>query len=55
MPLEAVAFNTSDQTWPKPCRRLRVVYRLDVNRYNGEQRLQLLVEQLWPVGRSGLG
>lgn len=44
---EGIAFNINTSLWPNPrCREVHVVYRLDVNDYNGRQKLQLLVEDL---------
>jgi single-stranded-DNA-specific exonuclease len=53
---DAIAFNlleTADA--PLPAGRMRAIYRLDINDYRGEQRLQLLVDQLLsaPSGEAG--
>lgn len=47
--LDAIAFNTSDLTWPRDLRRAHVAYKLDVNEYRGQRSAQLLVEHLEPV------
>jgi single-stranded-DNA-specific exonuclease len=45
--LDAIAFSVDTDRWPDPAvQRLRLAYRLDVNEYRGERRLQLVVEQL---------
>jgi single-stranded-DNA-specific exonuclease len=45
--LEAIAFGVDTQRWPDPgVRKVRLAYRLDVNEFRGERRLQLLVQQL---------
>ncbi len=46
--LEAIAFNAADQ-WCEGARRLRLVYRLDVNEFNGNVSLQLLVSYFEPL------
>jgi len=45
---EAIAFNSVDpqRPVPLPAGRVRLVYRLGTNEYQGEQRLQLVVEHL---------
>jgi single-stranded-DNA-specific exonuclease len=47
--LDAIAFNTSDLSWPRDVRRAHVAYKLDVNEYRGQRSAQLLVEHLEPV------
>jgi len=42
--IDAIAFNTNDDDWPFGIRRVRVVYRLDVNQFRGSRNLQLIVE-----------
>ena len=50
MYLDAIAFNVNPQDWPNPlCKEVELVYRLDINHYQGESRLQLMVEHLRPV------
>ena len=46
--LDAIAFGVVDgENWPnKRCERLRIAYQLDVNVYNGREKLQLLVQHL---------
>ncbi|MCS6946173.1 MAG: hypothetical protein NZM12_01005, partial [Steroidobacteraceae bacterium] len=49
---DAIAFNFyagDDSARQGPGEYVQLVYRLDVNRYQGERRLQLLVDQLWPL------
>jgi single-stranded-DNA-specific exonuclease len=47
---DAIAFNfkTSDETAVLPTGEVRLVYRLDINEYKGERRLQLLVDHVLP-------
>ena len=45
--LEAIAFGVDTDRWPDPAvMQVRLAYRLDVNHFRGERRLQLLVEQI---------
>ena len=48
---EAIAFNSVDPERPEPMPqgRVRLVYRLGTNEYQGERRLQLVVEHLLPA------
>jgi single-stranded-DNA-specific exonuclease len=48
---DAIAFNHLEHGVPfaPPSGQLQLVYRLEVNEYQGEQRLQLLVDHLLPV------
>jgi single-stranded-DNA-specific exonuclease len=47
---EAIAFNSVDpqRPAPPPAGRVRLVYRLGTNDYQGERRLQLVVEHILP-------
>lgn len=46
-PLEAIAFKmASHLSLEQPIRRVHLAYQLDINEYQGRQRLQLLVQQL---------
>ncbi|MEX1198456.1 MAG: single-stranded-DNA-specific exonuclease RecJ [Pseudohongiellaceae bacterium] len=48
--VEAIAFNAALDDWPSgSVPAVQLVFRLDVNRFRGEARLQLLVEALRPV------
>ncbi len=42
--LDAIAFFVNFETWPKAAHRIRAVYRLDVNEFRGQKKLQLMVE-----------
>jgi single-stranded-DNA-specific exonuclease len=47
---DAIAFNYLDEATVKPpAGRIRLVYRLDINEYRGERRLQLLIDHLQPL------
>lgn len=49
--LDAIAFNIDKALWPNHrAKRVHIVYKLDVNVYQGRTRLQLLVEALKAVG-----
>jgi single-stranded-DNA-specific exonuclease len=48
--VEAIAFNIDPDHWPKAnLQSVQLAYRLAINRFRGQQTLQLLVEQFWPV------
>lgn len=47
--VDAIAFSTVDHDWPDGVRRVRIAYRLDVNRFRGAERAQLVVEHLEPL------
>lgn len=48
--IDAIAFNINNEEWPNhQCRQIQAVYRLDVNRYRGRERLQLMIEYFQPV------
>ncbi|MAL99746.1 MAG: single-stranded-DNA-specific exonuclease RecJ [Alteromonadaceae bacterium] len=44
--LDGIAFNVDTQRWPRPCDKLQLVYKLDVNVYRGRESVQLLVQQV---------
>ena len=46
--LEAIAFNVDIANWPNNPQKVLLAYRLDVNTFRGESRLQLMVEYLEP-------
>ena len=52
---DAIAFNhiEDESTFTLPEGSLQLVYRLDVNEYQGERRLQLLVDHVLPSSREG--
>ena len=48
--VDAIAFNIDPGAWPDPAvKTLEIAYRLDVNAWRGEERVQLIVEHLVPV------
>lgn len=48
--VDGIAFNVDLQTWPDASiEQVRLVYKLDVNEYRGNQSLQLLIEQIEAV------
>ncbi|MCG3171460.1 MAG: Single-stranded-DNA-specific exonuclease RecJ [Pseudomonadales bacterium] len=49
--VDAIAFNVDLARWPDPqARRVRLAYRLDVNVWRDTRSLQLVVEDLQPIG-----
>ncbi len=48
-PIDAIAFNTVDDDWPKTVSHVRLAYKLDVNHYRDSRNLQLMVESIEPV------
>lgn len=51
--LDAIAFNVNLEAWPNHrVQSILAAYRLDINEYNGRQRLQLIIEHLIPVTNS---
>jgi single-stranded-DNA-specific exonuclease len=44
--LDAIAFNADPDWLDEPGRRVRLVYRLDVNEYRGQRTPQLVIEYL---------
>ena len=48
--LDGIAFNADMQTWPDATiKQARVVYKLDVNEFRGNQTVQLMVEYIEPM------
>lgn len=51
--LEAIAFNINTHIWPNSTiKKVRLVYKLDINEYMNQQRLQLLVNYLEPLEKA---
>lgn len=49
---DAIAFNVDINHWPNyRCKEIQMAYRLDINRYNGIDRLQLIAEHLENLDR----
>jgi single-stranded-DNA-specific exonuclease len=48
-PVDAIAFNTVDESWPTDVSRVSLAYRLDVNHYRDNRNLQLMVEHIEPM------
>jgi len=46
--IDAIAFNTTDEKWPKSSQQANCAYRLDVNEFRGQQNLQLMLEHIEP-------
>ena len=47
--IDAIAFNCTDEDWLERPKRVRVVYRLDINEFRGRPQLQLTIEHIVPV------
>ncbi len=48
--LNAIAFNIDLANWPNHgCEHIQAAYRLDINEYQGQQNLQLIIEYLEPI------
>jgi len=46
---DAIAFNVDVNQWPdESIESIGAVYKLDVNEFRGERRLQLIIDSLWP-------
>lgn len=50
--VDAIAFNTVDDTWPDDVRLVDVAYKLAVNEYRGLQSVQLVVDFIEPVAEA---
>lgn len=49
---DAIAFNQDPTHWPDPLvKEVELLYRLDMNHYQGESRLQLMVEHIQPAAQ----
>jgi single-stranded-DNA-specific exonuclease len=48
--VDAIAFNMTDADLPAGDDRIHIAYRMDVNEFRGNRRLQLIVEKILPVG-----
>ncbi len=50
--LDAIAFNIDITQWPNPSvTAIEAVYKLDINEFQGQQNLQLMVDYLHPITR----
>ena len=49
MKLDAIAFNTTDENWPSKSEQILTTYRLGINEYQGNSKLQLFIEHIEPV------
>jgi single-stranded-DNA-specific exonuclease len=47
--IDAIAFRTTDEDWPEKVTMVRVVYKLDVNEFNGNRSAQFIVEYVEPI------
>ena len=46
---DAIAFFIDLEVWPNEAKRVKLVYKLDINRFRGNESLQLMVEYLQPL------
>ncbi len=51
-PVEAIAFFVDTELLEQTLFRVHIVYKLDINEYRGERRLQLIVEYLEPLASN---
>ncbi len=47
--IDAIAFQTTDHDWPDEVTRVELVYKLNVNEFNGRRSVQFLVEHVRPI------
>ncbi len=47
--IDAISFNTTDETWPSQVEHVQAAYKLDINEYQNRRNLQLLIEHIEPV------
>lgn len=48
--IEAIAFNVDNSIWPNyGCQKLRAAYRLDINEYQGNRSVQLVLQHIEPI------
>ncbi|MFT5427128.1 MAG: single-stranded-DNA-specific exonuclease [Gammaproteobacteria bacterium] len=47
--IDGIAFNCNDEDWLEKPKRVRTVYRLDINEFRGRRQLQLMIESIEPV------
>lgn len=47
--IDAIAFRTTDIDWPEQVSQVRVVYKLDVNEFNGQRSAQFVVDYVEPL------
>lgn len=47
--VSAIAFNVDIQHWPEEGEQVHILYKLDVNEYQGSCSLQLMVERILPI------
>lgn len=46
---DAIAFNTTDEDWPANTEEIRSTYRLSINEFRGDSRLQLFIGHIEPL------
>lgn len=47
--IDAIAFNTTDESWPADYNEVHAVFHLQINEYRGRRTLQLVVAHIEPV------
>ena len=50
--LDAIAFNVDVDDWPEVGEKIQIAYRLDVNYFRGEEKLQLMIVQKFEQERA---
>ena len=46
--IDAIAFNTTDKSWPADTKQVNLAYRLDINTFRGHSNLQMMVDFIEP-------
>lgn len=47
--IDAIAFRKTDHDWPDNVSKVGLIYRLDINEFNGQRSTQLIVDYLEPI------
>ena len=47
--VDAIAFQTTDTDWPEQVSQVDIVYKLDVNEFNGRRSAQFIIDHLKPI------
>lgn len=47
--IDAIAFRTTDADWPGQVKQVKLIYKLDVNEFNGQRSAQFVVDYVEPV------
>lgn len=47
--IDAIAFRSTDQGWPEQVESVKLVYKLDINEFNGQRSTQFVVDYVKPI------